>query len=175
MTTAKNYTKGPRKSPIRLIVIHSMESQEKPKTAQAVAAWFGGSTAPQSSAHFCVDNAIAVRVVDDSDIAWGAPGANADGLHIELAGTASQSTGDWADAYSVAELKVAAKVAADWCKKYKIPAVHLTPAQIADGKTKGICGHIDVTKAFPKLGTHTDPGVNFPWSFFISTIQEFLK
>ena len=175
MTTAKNYTKGPRKGPIRLIVIHSMESQEKPKTAQAVASWFGGSTAPQSSAHFCVDNAMAVRVVDDSDIAWGAPGANADGLHIEMAGKANQTTAEWEDIYSAGVMNQAAKVAADWCKKYGIPAVHLTPAQVADGKTKGICGHAVVAKAFPKLGNHTDPGVGFPWSLFISTIQALLK
>ena len=174
-TTAKNYTKGPRKGAIRLIVMHTMESPEKPDTAESVAKWFGGATAPQASAHVCVDNNSFVQIVDDSDIAWGAPGANNDGLHIELAGTASQTKDDWADAYSQAELKMAAIVAANWCKKYKIPAVHLTPAQVADGKTKGICGHVDVTHAFPKLGNHTDPGVAFPWSLFISLIQANLK
>lgn len=170
-TTAKNYTKGPRKGKIRLIVIHSMESQEKPGTAKRVAAWFGGPTAPKSSAHVCVDSQHIVHVVDDSDIAWAAPGANNDGLHIEMAGVAAQTRAQWLDDYSKGVLDNAAKVAAEWCKKYSIPAVFLTSAQVADGKTKGICGHVTVTKAFPKLGTHTDPGANFPWDVFIDKVK----
>ena len=170
-TTAKNYTKGPRRNPLRLIVMHSMESQEKPGTAANVAKWFGGATAPQASAHVCVDSQSIVYVVDDSDIAWGAPGANNDGLHIEMAGVAAQTREQWLDTYSVGVLDNAAKVAAEWCKKYSIPAVALTPAQVADGKTKGICGHVTVTKAFPKLGTHTDPGANFPWDVFIAKVK----
>lgn len=170
-TTAKNYTKGPRKGPLRLIVIHSMESQEKPNTAETVAAWFSGPTAPKASAHVCVDSNSAVTVVADSDIAWAAPGANNDGLHIEIAGRAEQSRADWNDAYSRRALNQAAKVAAAWCIKYKIPAVLLTPDEVEDGKSKGICGHITVTKAFPKLGTHTDPGKFFPWDLFIEHVQ----
>lgn len=174
-TTAKNYTKGPRKGSIRLIVMHSMESQEKPDTAESVAKWFAGPTAPQASAHFCVDNNSAVQIVDDQDIAWGAPGANADGLHIEMAGKAAQTRAQWLDAYSTGVLDQAAKVAAQWCIKYKIPAVRLTPAQVKDGKTKGICGHIDVTNAFPNLGTHTDPGKDFPWDIFLSKVKAQIK
>ena len=174
-TTAKNFTKGPRKGKIRLIVVHSMESQEKPDTAESVAKWFSGPTAPQASAHFCIDNNSAVRVVDDQDIAWGAPGANADGLHIELAGKASQSSSDWLDAYSTKVLDQAAKVIADWCKKYNIPAKKLEPTQVRDGKTSGICGHIDVSRAWPNLGDHYDPGKNFPWADFIGRIQALLK
>ena len=146
-TTAKNFTPGPRKGPIRLIVIHSMESQEKPTTAETVAIWFGGLTAPKSSAHVCVDSNSTVTVVDDRDIAWAAPGANNDGLHIEIAGKANQTRAEWDDPYSRKALANAAKVAAGWCKKYKIPAVLLTPDQVADKETKGICGHVTVTKA----------------------------
>lgn len=174
-TTAKNFTKGPRRGRVRLIVIHSMESQEKPNTAETVAAWFGGATAPKSSAHVCVDSNSAVTVVDDSDIAWAAPGANNDGLHIEIAGRANQTTAEWSDDYSRRALIQAAKVAAKWCVKYKIPAVLLTPDEVADKETKGICGHVTVTKAFPKLGTHTDPGKNFPWKLFIDHVQSLIN
>lgn len=172
-TTAKNYTKGDGTRKFRVIVIHSMESQEKPDTAESVAKWFSSPSAPQASAHWCVDNNSAVQVVDDKDIAWGAPGANNDGLHIELAGTAAQTRDQWLDAYSQGVLDQAAKVAANWVVKYKIPVQHLTVAQVADNKTKGICGHIDVTKAFPKLGSHTDPGANFPWDVFLSKITKY--
>jgi hypothetical protein len=47
---ARNYTRG-RSNPIDVIVVHTMESPEKPDTAESVAAWFAGSTAPQASAH----------------------------------------------------------------------------------------------------------------------------
>lgn len=176
MTSAKNYTKGPRKGSIRLIVIHSMESQEKPNTAESVAKWFSGANAPQSSAHFCVDNNSAVRIVDDQDIAWGAPGANSDGLHIELAGIARQTRKQWLDEYSLGVLDQAAKVAAEWCVKYKIPTVHLNLNQVVDGKTKGFIGHIDATKAFPHYkGNHTDPGKFFPWDVFLEKVKVALK
>ena len=173
-TTAKNFTKG-RIKPIRLIVIHSMESQEKPGTAANVAKWFAGATAPQSSAHWCVDSQNAIQIVDDNDTAWSAPGANADGIHIELAGVAAQTRTEWLDTYSSGVLNEAAKIVASYCTKYAIPAVILTPAQVADGKTKGICGHITVTKAFPNLGSHTDPGANFPWDILLDKVHALLK
>lgn len=170
-TTAKNYTKGPRKNKIRLIVIHSMESQEKPGTARQVAKWFSNDNAPKSSAHYCVDNKEAVKVVEDSDIAWAAPGANSDGLHIEIAGSARQTRKQWLDEYSNGCLDQAAKVAALWCVKYQIPVRHLNINQTVDGKSKGFIGHIDATKAFPHLkGDHTDPGKFFPWDVFLAKV-----
>ena len=185
MTTAAHFTPG-RIKPIRLICMHTMESQEKPGTAVNVAAWFSSkSRAPQASAHMCVDGSQAnvkpgakypapiVRVVDDGDTAWAAPGANADGLHIEMAGVAAQSVANWADAYSLAVIENAATVAAIWCKKYDIPAKHLTLDEVRDGKTKGFIGHIDATKAFPEQGgTHTDPGANFPWTYFLQLVTK---
>jgi hypothetical protein len=36
---------------------------------------------------------------------------------------------------------------------------------------KGICGHADITAAFPQdHGTHTDPGASFPWSTFLGYV-----
>lgn len=172
-TIAKNYTKGPRKGPIRLIVIHTMESQEKPKTAQQVAKWFASDNGPKASAHYCVDDKSAVKVVEDSDIAWAAPGANSDGLHIEIAGSARQTKGQWRDAFSLACLDQAAKVAAVWCVKYQIPVRRLNLNQVVDGKSKGFIGHVDATRAFPYLkGDHTDPGINFPWDLFLIKVTE---
>ena len=171
-----NYTPG-RKKPIRLIVIHTEESQEIEGSAKRVGLWLKGRS--DASAHITVDDKGWFQVVNDSDTAWGAPGANQDGLHAELAGQASQTPAQWADAYSTAMLSVLAKKVALWCHTYHIPAVHLTPAQVADGKTRGICGHIDVTKAFPLLakmyGSHSDPGVNFPWTSFLANVQKELS
>ena len=55
---------------IDVLVIHTMESPEKPDTAESVANWFSGSTAPQASAHYCIDGNSIVQCVHDDDVAW---------------------------------------------------------------------------------------------------------
>ena len=173
-TTAKNYTKGPRKHPIDLIVMHTMESQEKIGTAKRVALWFSGKTAPSASAHITVDNKEIFTVVDDKDIAWhaGQSDINMRSLGVELAGQASQTKEEWADPFSKAMLDKAAQKVAQWCKTYSIPVVKLTPAQVKKGG-KGICGHVDITKGYDIYGGHTDPGKNFPWALFISLVKKY--
>ncbi|NYF44636.1 peptidoglycan recognition protein family protein [Streptosporangium sandarakinum] len=166
---ARYYHKG-RLRPVRLIVMHSMEAPEKPETAENVARWFA-TNSPETSAHVCVDPDSAVRCVNDGDTAWAAPNANADGLHIEMAGYARQTRAQWQDAASLGTLKQAAKVAAAWVKKYGIPVKHLTPAEVRAGK-KGFCAHVDVTRAYPGTGSHTDPGTGFPWDRFLAMVQE---
>ncbi|WP_449063975.1 peptidoglycan recognition protein family protein [Planomonospora algeriensis] len=166
---ARWYHRG-RIKPIRLIVMHSMEAPEKPTTAENVANWFATSS-PKTSTHVCVDNNSIVRCVDDGDTAWCAPNANADGLHIELTGYARQSRAEWLDAFSLATLRNAAKVAAAWVTKYNIPIRHLTPSEVRAGR-KGFCAHVDVTKAYPGTGSHTDPGKGFPWDRFFALVRE---
>ncbi|MGW2221668.1 peptidoglycan recognition protein family protein [Nonomuraea sp. NPDC001684] len=166
---ARYYHQGRVRRPIRLIVMHSMEAPEKPETAENVARWFATSS-PKTSAHVCVDPNSAVRCVDDDDTAWAAPNANADGLHIEMAGYARQKRADWLDAASLGTMKQAAKVAAAWVKKYDIPVRHLTPAQVRAGQ-KGFCAHVDVTRAYPGTGSHTDPGNGFPWDKFLALVK----
>lgn len=169
---ARNYTKGPRtKGPIKLIVIHDMEAPETKDTAENVARWFASPTAPQASAHYCCDADSTVQCVKDSDIAWHAPGANAQGIGIEIAGYAKQKRADWLDDYSQQMLKTQViPLVARLCRAYQIPAVWLTPEQVAAGK-RGICGHIDVTRAFPGKGTHTDPGDGFPRDILIAGVK----
>lgn len=187
MTTAAFYTPG-RIKPIRLICLHTMEDQSIPDQAVEVARWFSDpKRSPKASAHVCVDGSNAgwkskqpykgyppiVRVVDDRDTAWAAPGANADGLHIEMAGRAAETKNNWADPYSLAVIDNAATVAAIWVQKYKIPVRHLTIDQLRDPEEKGIIGHVDATNAFPDLGgTHQDPGVNFPWEYFLQILNK---
>src|SRR4051812_19962604 len=97
---ARNYTRG-RSNAIDVIVIHTMESPEAADTAENVAGWFAGSSAPQASAHYCIDDNSVVQSVRDEDVAWHAPGANHNGLGFEHAGKAAQATRDWNDEYSV--------------------------------------------------------------------------
>ncbi|MGA4950450.1 N-acetylmuramoyl-L-alanine amidase [Streptomyces lydicamycinicus] len=162
-----------RSTAIRVIVIHDMEAPEGPLTAENVSHWF--STMPASSkasAHVCVDNNSAVRCVGDGDRAWHAPGANSDGLGLEIAGYARQSRAEWLDDYSKGALEQAAKVTAGWCRKHGIPAKKLSVAELKAGM-KGIVGHGDVSAAFGQTD-HTDPGPNFPWDYFIGRVNALL-
>ncbi|MDX2053313.1 MAG: N-acetylmuramoyl-L-alanine amidase [Polyangiaceae bacterium] len=166
---AKNYTAVPAGRSVELVVIHTMEAAEKPGTALAVARWFSGPTAPKASAHYCIDNVDVVQSVREKDVAWAAPGANRNAVHLEHAGFAGQSTQNWADAYSLAMLQKSAGLCADICHRHGIPVVRLTPADLL-AKKRGICGHIDVTKAFKK-STHVDPGKNFPWDAYLELVR----
>ena len=114
-----------RLAPIRLIVIHTMEVPETNSAAESVGRAFA-DPARRVSAHVGVDTDSTVRYVSDDDTAWAAPGANADGLQIELAGRAGQTTGQWADAPSRAILERAAQQVATWCRAYGIPPRWLT-------------------------------------------------
>lgn len=166
-----NQTKG-RLSPPRVVVIHSMEAPEGPQTAENVANYFA-QPSTKASAHVSVDNNSEVRSVLDEDTAWAAPGANSDGLQLELAGYARQTRKEWLDDYSLSMLGRAVKVVAVWCKKYGIPPRKLSQAQLRAGE-KGLTSHADVTAVY-KRSDHTDPGPGFPWDWFITALKEELE
>src|SRR5215212_8419951 len=119
---ARNFTRG-RSNAIDVLVIHTMESPEKPDTAESVAHWFAGTTAPEASAHYCIDANSVVQCVRDEDVAWHAPGANHNGLGFEHAGKAAQTAHDWSDDYSMKCLELSATLVAQKCKEYGIPVV----------------------------------------------------
>lgn len=166
---ATNYTAANRKA-VDLIVIHTMEAAEKPNTAENVAAWFASANAPKASAHFCVDSDSTVQCVSEEDVAWHAPGANHNGIGIEHAGYAKQTGNEWADEYSTRMLERSAKLCAELCKRWNIPLKRVGPTDLRAGGARGICGHVDVSKAFGK-STHYDPGVSFPWDRYLKLIE----
>lgn len=168
---ARNYTRVSGGRKVDLIVIHTMESPEKPDTAEAVAAWFAGSTAPQASPHYCIDADSIVQCVRLDDVAWCAPGANSNGIHLEHAGRAAQTLADWSDPYSTAMLQLSAELTADLCKRFSIPATFLDAAALQRGE-RGITTHAEVSKAFPKNSSgHWDPGPNFPMLKYIAQVK----
>jgi N-acetyl-anhydromuramyl-L-alanine amidase AmpD len=170
LVQARHYHRG-RISPIRLIVVHSMEWAEKGTTAEDCARMFATMTRA-ASAHVCVDNNSVVRSVKDTDTAWAAPGANADGLQMELAGFARQKRADWLDAYSKVMLERAASVAAAWCKLHKIPVKKLSKTELKAGK-RGFTTHADVSAVY-KRSDHHDPGTGFPWDVFLDMVRDAL-
>lgn len=170
---ARHYKRiGPSvKRAVRVIVIHDMEAPESGMTAENVAKYFH-TTDTVASAHICVDNNSIVQCVKDNDVAYAAPGCNHDGIQIELAGYGKQSRAEWMDFYGIALLALASDAVAQYCIKFGIPPVHLTDAQLKRGE-KGIVGHAQVSRVYKK-SDHTDPGVGFPWDYFIQSVQNFI-
>lgn len=165
---ARNFTPASR-TKIDLVVIHDMEYPERLDAAEQVARYFAGTSAPQASAHYCVDTDSIVRCVLDKDVAWHAPGANSNGIGIEHAGYAAQRPADWADAYSEAELGISALLTRDLCNRFTIPMEYVEVAGLKAGQ-RGITTHNNVSLAFKK-STHTDPGPNFPMAHYLELVR----
>ena len=104
--------------------------------------------------------------------AWHAPGANHNGLGFEHAGYSSQSAAQWDDPYSQAMLWRSARLLADKCAQYSIPAAWLSPADLLAGK-RGITSHWNVTLAF-RRSDHTDPGPGFPAARYVTWVRRVL-
>lgn len=172
---AKNYTWAKRTpADVQWIVIHSMESDEKPTVAEAVAGWFAGPNAPRASAHFCIDNDSIVQSVKCEHVAWHAPGANRVGIGLEHAGRARQVESDWFDEFSKAMLEEqSAPLCAYLCRKWGVPATFVDAAALSAGKP-GITTHHEVSKAFKK-SDHWDPGVGFPMQWYVERVQNLLQ
>jgi len=155
---------------VDLVVVHTAETPEGVNTARAVSNYFA-TTDTKASAHFCVDPKNIFQCVLEKDVAYAAPGANHNGVHIELSGRAAQTAGEWHDPYSTAMLKKAAPLVADLCARHKIPVRYVPAAQLVAGgaAARGITTHNEVSKAF-RRSTHTDPGVNFPMIEFVNAV-----
>lgn len=165
---ARNFTRTSGRQ-IDLVVLHDMEAPEGIRTAENVAGWFAGLTAPRASAHWCHDSDSSIRCVADKDIAWHAPGANHNGIGHELAGYARQNRAEWLDPYGLAMLpRVAAQVQVD-CATYGIPIRFVGPDGLRRGE-RGITIHRYVSEAF-RRSTHWDTGYHFPEDHFLELVR----
>jgi hypothetical protein len=160
---------GPRQRPPRWIVVHSTEGS----TAEGAASWLA-SAAAGGSAHLVVDDRECYRLLPDGLIAWGAPGANQLGLHIEFTGYAEWTREDWL-AHNIM-LARGAHLIAEWCRHYRIPARWVGPAGLLVLRS-GITTHADVTRAFRARfpwANHTDPGPGFPRDVLLARVRRAL-
>ena len=172
---------------IRRVFIHSMENVDKPGTAKGVAVWFSGKArapAPVASAHYCCDGSgpSVVQCVREADVAYAAPGANHDGIHVELAGMAKQSTSDWLADSGL--LDVAANLVADILTNNDIPPTFVDAEGLLRDE-QGVSTHHQVTLAcalakqrmltgseyYPAQNNHTDPGQSYPMDHFLEMIR----
>lgn len=150
------------------IVIHDMEYPETPQGAEWCVNYMA-ETDRDASTHYSVDNNTICQGVRESQRAWHAP-PNMHSIGIEHAGYMAQSRSQWTDEYSLAELKLSAKLTAELCKRHAIPVVKLSADDLLNGK-RGICGHVDVSNAWHQTD-HGDPGPNFPWDLYLAWVKE---
>lgn len=176
---SSNYAEGRVRS-IRLAVVHGTVTDPGPPNAKAVAGYFARDHGSPSSAHITVDGGpTRYRSVHDGDTAYAAPGANADGLHVEccMRPTRDKAKGRrfWSSDKGQATLREAAKVVGRWVVKHHLPVVWLTPAEVKAGR-RGICDHDVVTKAdlAPSAG-HWDVGSGFPVARFLELVEHYAK
>jgi len=140
---------------------------EENTSAATAAAWFANPHS-RGSAHLCVDDRECYRTLDNSQIPWGAPGANRRGFHIEQAGFARWSTAIWTT--HLGTLKRAAYKAALHCHAFGIPPRVVTASGLRAG-VEGITTHAECTRAFG--GDHTDPGRLWPRRLFMSYVRRY--
>lgn len=172
---AKNYRPVSSRQ-IDLIVLHDMEYPEKAEAAEWLGDYFGGRkgmTAPRASTHYGVDSDSIVQYVHDHDVAWGAPGANRNGIHIEHAGYARQTAAEWADPYSKAMLNASQRLCASLCLRYDLPVRYVPEELLKAGTGRGITTHAAVSRAFG-LSSHWDPGPNFPIRDYVNGVGSLL-
>lgn len=153
----------------RLVVLHTTEGTGTAASNQAMFATWERVV----SAHYIVGTDGVAPCVRIKDVAYAAPGANRDGIQIEIIGKAAWSRTDWLSAHAV-ELEHTAQLLADICVDCDIPAVFLDFEAVLRGE-RGITTHVQITRAYPSRGNgHWDPGPGFPIDVVMARVVELL-
>lgn len=175
-------------TPISRIVIHGTVSPTVTGQARRTAAYFQNPTSG-GSAQIVVDPGEAVRCAQDTTICWHAP-PNRGSLGVEFCDWVNWKQGsktvadldpfwkgkteaDFAKRWSLYEwdqmLRRGAKIVAGLAQTHGVPLTRIGVADLLAGK-EGLCGHIDVAKAWHQTD-HTDGSdSNFPWATFLKYV-----
>ncbi|ARU61837.1 hypothetical protein CBW65_12955 [Tumebacillus avium] len=140
----------PTSHPIKHVIIHDTEGSY----ASAIN-WFKDPAAGVS-AHYVIrssDGQI-TQMVAEKDIAWHARSANSNGIGLEHEGYANQT--GW---YTDAMYRASAALVRNICQKYGIPMTR--DYILAHSEWYG--------------NTHTDPGNNWDWNYYMSLITGVTK
>jgi hypothetical protein len=170
---AAEYGVGRPDGPPLWIIVHDMEASETATRAENTALYFADLPDGRTvSSHYCADSNSVVQCVRLKDRAWtvgNTPGNNR-GINWEFAGFASQTREQWLDPFGVAMFDQARPIIRADAAKYGIPLVRRTVAELR-AYVPGVTSHNDLRLAFGGT-THTDPGPNFPWDYFMDLINQ---
>jgi Negative regulator of beta-lactamase expression len=176
----RSWTKGRTAHGVKLSVAHTTEGHADANSAEQGHVIDVGRT-DGTSCHVFHDSDSSPQEVLRSDRSHSAfQHGNDIGIHHEQCGTASWTALQWQTPYAKAMRDRMARAQADDCKTYGLQVRRLTVAEVRaayyDNGPGGICGHYDITRAFPEDGgTHTDPGPNFPWSEHIAAVLHYVN
>lgn len=163
---AKHFRLGPRK--VSLVVIHSAEIGESLEGAEALMKVCANNPRV-ASWHYAVDGDSITQSLHEGDIAFHAPGANHNGIGIELSGRAKQTAEEWLDPFSLQMLLLVAELVAGICQRWDIPVEFVNVDGLRRGE-RGITTHNMVSQAFGK-SDHWDPGPHFPMAWFLEQVR----
>ena len=160
--TWMDYTEGRYGVTPRLVVLHDMEAPDLPGVAWNIGQYFNRGSG--SSAHYGVDSWETVGYLGEEHMAWAAPGANTDGIHIEMTGYARWTRAEWLEHQAM--IARAGLLAADIARRNGIPPVLLSNADLAAGRW-GIVHHLQVSEVYQR-SDHWDTGYAFPFDVFMA-------
>jgi len=168
------YKSSPRGSrPVNLVALHTAEGA---RTAASLGAYFWRADI-QASSHVGIDASNTMQYVPYERAAWTLRSGNPISDNAEMCAFAGFTRAEWLSTGTVrgcvnprAILDRAAAWARSRCLARGIPMRKITPADVAAGRP-GIIAHWDWTIGM-RDGSHTDPGANFPWDYFIQKVNE---
>lgn len=149
-------------------VFHTSENDDG-TPPQNVARWQQDESNESSYNVLFGTRGLSVRGNDDNYAPWAAGyTGNLYGVHGSAIGRAARTRAQWLQFPQ--QIESMARWAADLNKRYRIPLVKLTVAQVR-AKKRGFCGHLEISKAFGEVN-HTDPGDGFPWDVVLTRAKE---
>lgn len=159
-------TGGGRSTRTKAPVNWLLHTEEGDSTAVSLAKYCNGDH--DVSYHYTLRDGIVCDVVDTDYASWSVLDANAYTINLCFAGSRSSWTRQqWMTREK--DIVIAAYLAVQDCRNYKIPIVVIKPPYV---KGSGISDHRYVTKALG-IGTHTDVGDGFPWDVFTAHVNTF--
>jgi hypothetical protein len=151
---------------VRCIVLHTAEGA---RTYQSLGSFFANPSA-QVSSHTGIDDTKGVigEYVKRSGKAWTQANANPFSVATELCAFAKWAPAEWATHPNM--LDNCAQWIAEEAAYFGIPITRLTAKQAQDGRSKGVCQHVD----FGSMGGgHWDCGTGFPMDQVLATAKQY--